>query len=326
MKKKAVILVNLGTPDAPTPKAVAGFLKQFLSDSRVVEAPRWLWWFLLRLVIIPLRARKVAHSYSEIWWEEGSPLRVITHRQVDALQQHLMAGLGDNAPRVTAAMTYGGPSLAETVEKLLAEGVAKFLVVPMYPQYSGSTTGAIYDQLADLAKACRNVPDITVVKSFQTLPKYIDSLAETVRDSWAKNGRHEKLLMSFHGVPQEYVDKGDPYYQHCVETAQALAECLDLSAEQWAMSFQSRFGPKKWLQPYTDDQLRTWVQEGTKSVDVISPAFTADCLETLEELNITYREFFLENGGEHYQYIPCVNDAPTFIDGLSDLVKTRIDC
>lgn len=326
MKKKAVILVNLGTPDAPTPKAVAGFLKQFLSDSRVVEAPKWLWWFLLRLVIIPLRARKVARSYSEIWWEEGSPLRVITHRQVDALQQHLTAGLGDNALRVAAAMTYGGPSLAETVKELLSEGVEKFLVVPMYPQYSGSTTGAIYDQLADLTKACRNVPDITVVKSFQTLPKYIDSLAEIVRDSWAKNGRHEKLLMSFHGVPQEYVDKGDPYYQHCEETAEALAERLDLGAEQWAMSFQSRFGPKKWLQPYTDDQLRIWVQEGIKSVDVISPAFTADCLETLEELNITYREFFLENGGEHYQYIPCANDAPTFIEGLSGLVKTRIDC
>ncbi|WP_461481854.1 ferrochelatase [Porticoccus sp.] len=324
MKKKAVILVNLGTPEAPTSSAVAAFLKSFLSDPRVVEAPKVLWWFLLRLLIIPLRAKKVARAYQQIWWEEGSPLRVITERQVAGLQQQLSAEFADRAPLVTAAMTYGRPSLKETISTLLGQDIEQFLVLPMYPQYSGSTTGAIYDQLADLVKTARNVPDISVLKSFHDHPGYIDCLAASIRDSWQQHGRQEKLLMSFHGVPQEYVDKGDPYYQHCQETAQAVARRLELASDDWAMSFQSRFGPKKWLQPYTDMQLQTWAASGIRSVDIISPAFTADCLETLEELNSSYRESFITQGGAHYQYIPCLNSSETFIKTLSSLVAEKL--
>lgn len=324
MNKKAVIVVNLGTPETPTPGAVAKFLKQFLSDSRVVEAPKLLWWFLLRLVIIPLRAKKVAHSYGEIWLAEGSPLRVITGRQVTALQNQLDEDVGLGNTLVCEAMTYGEPSLSHTFQRLREQGIQEYVVLPMYPQYSGSTTGAIYDQLSAIIRQSRNVPDISVIKSFHDHSGYTDCLVQSIRDSWDKNGRHEKLLMSFHGIPQEYVDKGDPYYQHCLVTAEAVAEKLSLEKDQWAMSFQSRFGPKQWLQPYTDEQLKTWATNGVKSIDIISPAFTVDCLETLEELNISYRELFLSEGGEHYEYIPCLNDAPQFIKTLATLVKTKL--
>lgn len=324
MNKKAVIVVNLGTPETPTTGAVAKFLKQFLSDSRVVEAPKLLWWFLLRLVIIPLRAKKVAHSYGEIWLPEGSPLRVITGRQVTALQHQLDEDVGKGKTVVCEAMTYGEPSLSNTLQSLREKGVQEYVVLPMYPQYSGSTTGAIYDQLSAIIRQSRDVPDISVIKSFHDHTGYTDCLVQSILDSWEKNGRHEKLLMSFHGIPQEYVDKGDPYYQHCLGTAQAVAEKLALEKDQWAMSFQSRFGPKKWLQPYTDEQLKTWASNGVKSIDIISPAFTVDCLETLEELNISYRELFLSEGGEHYEYIPCLNDAPQFIKTLAALVKTKL--
>jgi len=323
MKKKAVILVNLGTPETATPSAVADFLKSFLSDRRVVEAPRILWWLLLRLVIIPLRAKKVAHSYREIWWDEGSPLRVITNRQVADLQSYLLGEYGSNAPVVTQAMTYGKPSLAETVLNLQAQDVEQFLVLPMYPQYSGSTTGAIYDQLADMVKSARNVPDITVLKSFHDDEGYIRCLADSIRACWQQHGRHEKLLMSFHGIPQEYVDKGDPYYQHCLETATSVARELCLSADDWVICFQSRFGPKQWLQPYTDKQLASWAAAGVKSVDIISPAFTVDCLETLEELNLSYRQLFIDQGGTDYQYIPCLNNSPAFIKTLSRMIAEK---
>lgn len=323
MKKTAVILTNLGTPDSPTPKSVAKFLKNFLSDARVVEAPRLIWWFLLRLIIIPLRKKKVAHSYQQIWCEEGSPLRVITERQVRALQTELRKTFADRSPMVAFAMTYGEPSLAVTVKSLQEKGADQFLILPMYPQYSASTTGAIYDQLADIVRRSRDVPDFSVVKSFQNHHGYIASLVNSIRSSWEKNGRHEKLLMSFHGVPQEYVDKGDPYYCHCRETAELVAAKLALGEGDWAMSFQSRFGPKQWLQPYTDELLKKWASEGIRSVDVISPAFVTDCLETLEELDVAYRQVFTDAGGHHYHYIPCLNDSSDFIQTLAEIVSDR---
>lgn len=324
MKRTAVILANLGTPDSPTPESVAKFLKSFLSDSRVVEAPRLIWWFVLRMVIIPLRKKKVAHSYQQIWWEEGSPLRIITERQVVALQEELQKKFVDRFPLVASAMTYGEPSLATTVKCLQEKGVDQFLIVPMYPQYSASTTGAIYDQLADIVRRSRDVPDFSVVKSFQNYPGYIENLANSIRASWEKNERHEKLLMSFHGVPQEYVDKGDPYYCHCRETAELVAANLGLAESDWAMSFQSRFGPKQWLQPYTDELLIKWASEGVRSVDVISPAFVTDCLETLEELDVTYRQIFTDAGGSHYQYISCLNDSSDFIQTLAEIISDRL--
>lgn len=324
MKKSAVILVNLGTPNAPTAGAVRRFLIPFLSDYRVVEAPRFLWWFVLRLIVIPLRTKKVANAYREIWWEEGSPLRVVSQRQVSALQSMLDTEYGSSAPLVVSAETYGDSSLALNIAALKAQGVEQYVVVPLYPQYSGSTTGAIYDQLADIIRGERNVPDICTVKSFYDQPEYIEALAQSVRDHWEKHNRKEKLLISFHGIPQEYTDKGDPYYEHCMATAEALVVALQLEPSDWRIGFQSRFGPKKWLQPYTDEQLKAWVVEGVKSVDIISPAFTADCLETLEELNINYRQVFLDAGGVSYSYVPCVNDSPAFIKSLFCLVKQKL--
>lgn len=323
MKKTAVILVNLGTPETPTARSVSQFLIPFLSDYRVVEALKLPWWFILRCIVIPLRAKKVAKAYQKIWWEEGSPLRVISERQVVALQSKMNEEYGDLAPRIVTSATYGNPSLKTTITELKTEGVEQFVVVPMYPQYSGSTTGAIYDQLADITRGERNVADITTIKSFYNDTGYIESLAESINTHWQEQGKNEKLLMSFHGIPQEYVDKGDPYYEHCKATAEALAEVLGLVSSDWAMGFQSRFGPKKWLQPYVDIQLNNWAKEGIKSVDIISPAFTADCLETLEELNISSRKSFLAAGGKKYAYIPCVNDSPLFIAALSNLVKQR---
>ena len=194
----------------------------------------------------------------------------------------------------------------------------------MYPQYSGSTTGAIYDQVAQIIQQSRNVPDMTVIKSFHDDIGYIQSIAESIKAHWAEHGRNEKLLMSFHGIPQDYVDKGDPYSEHCRATAHAIASALELASSEWSMSFQSRFGPKKWLQPYTDDKLKQWLEEGIRSVDIVSPAFTADCLETLEELNMGYRELFIEQGGEKYHYIPCVNNAPLFINALAEITAKKL--
>ena len=321
MKKSAVILVNLGTPDVPTAKAVGRFLKPFLSDYRVVEAPRLLWWFLLRLVVIPFRAKKVADAYREIWWDEGSPLRVISQRQVFALQKMLDAEYGNEAPLVVGAETYGDASIASKIIELKTQGVDQYIVIPLYPQYSGSTTGAVYDQLADIVRSERNVPDIYTIKSFHIQAEYIEALAQSIRNHWQEKGRNQRLLISFHGIPQEYTDKGDPYYEHCMATAEALATVLKLEPPDWSVGFQSRFGPKKWLQPYTDEQLKKWVKEGVKSVDIVSPAFTADCLETLEELNINYRQVFSEAGGSEYSYIPCVNDSPEFIRALFCLIQ-----
>lgn len=328
MKKTAIILVNLGTPETPTKEGVSAFLKNFLSDTRVVEAPKLIWWFVLRCIIIPLRAKKVASAYQKIWWDEGSPIRVISQQQVLALQQKIDNEYKDipkeHAPKVEMAVTYGFPSIKETIKKLEDGGYGKFVVIPMYPQYSGSTTGAIYDQLAELTKGVRNVPEVITVKEFYDHPKYISALTETVKAQWQQNQRSEKLLMSFHGIPQEYVDKGDPYHYQCTATAKALAVELGLKDDDWAIGFQSRFGPKKWLQPYIDNQLKNWVDSGISSVDIISPAFTADCLETLEELDIGYREFFMEKGGKKYNYIPCLNDSALFIESLFDLVKPHL--
>jgi protoporphyrin/coproporphyrin ferrochelatase len=323
MKKSAVILVNLGTPNDPTARAVRHFLTPFLFDYRVVEAPRLLWWLVLRLIVIPLRAKKVAKAYREIWWDEGSPLRVISQRQVSALQTMLDTEYGSSVPLVVSAETYGDSSLASNISILKTQGVERFVVVPLYPQYSGSTTGAIYDQLADIVRGERNVPDISTVKSFHDQPEYIEALSQSVLAHWEKHGRKQKLLISFHGIPQEYVDKGDPYYDQCMATAEALSSALQLDASDWKVGFQSRFGPKQWLQPYTGEQLKVWVKEGVESVDVISPAFVADCLETLEELNISYRKLFIDAGGEGYSYIPCLNNSPAFIKSLLCLVKQK---
>lgn len=322
-QKAAVILVNLGTPEAPTPHGVKRFLTGFLSDPRVVEAPRWLWWLVLRCIIIPLRLNKVVAAYQRVWTEGGSPLREISEQQAVALQKTLNLRFSNTAPKVVTAATYGQPSIPRAIAQLQKEGVEKFIVVPMYPQYSGSTTAAIYDQLARLQLESRNVPDVVVIKHFYDRHSYIEALAFSVKKHWEQQGKSEKLLMSFHGVPKEYVDKGDPYAEQCHATAAALADYLGLAESQWLCAFQSRFGPKEWLKPYADQVLCEWAKGGVSTVDVISPAFTADCLETLEELDIENRKLFLNGGGKKYSYIPCLNADQPFIEMLAEMVSER---
>ena len=318
--KTGVILVNLGTPQAPTAIAVARFLKEFLSDPRVVETPRWLWWGLLNGVILPLRTAKVTRAYRAIWTLQGSPLRVITEAQTVALERALQRPDAEPAPLVTFAMTYGGPSVASRIAELQAAGVEKFLILPLYPQYSATTTGAVYDQVANLIKASRDIPEIAVVKQYWHHAEYVEALAATVVEHWNRHGRGQQLLMSFHGLPADYVARGDPYRDQCVATANALAAKLALPADAWAFGFQSRFGRRQWIRPYADDLLREFAHRGVSRVDVICPSFAADCLETREEINIQSRKLFVAAGGTDFALIPCLNASPEHIELLAQIV------
>ncbi len=331
VEKVGVILVNLGTPEAPTAFAVARYLRQFLSDPRVVEVPRLIWWLLLNILIIPLRSKKVSDNYRSIWFDEGSPLKVITERQVAALQKAFDSELsegGQNKQGIKCsreyvcsyAMTYGNRSIAYSVGQLRELGVNKIVILPLFPQYSASTTAAVYDQLAELVKKYRHIPDIRVVHHYYHHSGYIAALANSVRQHWQAKGRAECLLMSFHGIPKKYVEQGDPYYRQCLETARALAQKLDLSSQQWAFSFQSRFGRLEWIKPYTDVVLQKWAGRGLESVDVICPAFSSDCLETLEEIDRENRQLFLQEGGGRFAMIPCLNDSPAHIQLFKDLI------
>lgn len=313
-----VLMVNLGTPEEPTPKAVRAYLKEFLSDIRVVDAPRFIWWFILRVILI-IRPKPVSKAYKSIWTKDGSPLLVISKRQAKALQIQLNKDIKKDIP-VALAMTYGNPSIETAALELRAKGVEKILILPMYPQYSSSTTAAIYDKLSDLLKLCPHLPEMRWIRDFHNDDRYIDALAQSAKQQWSKEGQSEKLLMSFHGVPERYTTKGDPYEHQCRETARLLSEKLELQPEQWACCFQSRFGREEWIKPYTDKTLEQWGAEGIKSVDIICPAFSADCLETLEEIQVENRDVFLEAGGENYHYIPALNDNKDHIEMLSELV------
>ena len=319
--KTAVVLMNLGTPVAPTKKAVKAFLREFLSDPRVVEVPRPVWMFVLHMIVIPLRAARVAKAYRSIWGERGSPLRSITEQQVGLLDKKLQSQLGKRAPMVRYAMTYSGPELERVIEELEQQGVEHFLILPLYPQYSATTTGSVYDRVTAIISHRRNIPEIQLIKQYFDHPLYIDALAQTVREKWEKTKRPQRLLMSFHSIPEKYCDQGDPYFQQCDTTAKRLAEALQLEDGQWAMSFQSRVGFSKWLSPYTIEVLEQWGSEKLESVDVICPAFSADCLETLEEIDEENRQAFLQAGGGHFEFIPCLNDHPAHIDLMVSLVN-----
>lgn len=314
-----VLMVNLGTPEAPTPKAVKSFLKEFLSDVRVVDAPRLIWWFVLRVILL-IRPKPVAKAYESVWMEEGSPLLVISKKQAAALLRQLKLDTTVDIP-VELAMTYGNPSILSASNVLRSKGVERILVLPMYPQFSSSTTAAIYDKLSDLLKQCPHLPELRWIRDFHDVPDYINALAKSVEQQWLKTGRSEKLLMSFHGVPERYTAKGDPYERQCRLTADLLAEKLGLHKEQWQCCFQSRFGREEWVKPYTDKTLIQWGEDGVKSVDIICPAFSADCLETLEEIQVENKEYFLEAGGEDYHYIPALNDNQDHIEMLSQLIQ-----
>ena len=322
VKKTGVLLVNLGTPEAPTPKAVKRYLKEFLSDVRVVDAPRLVWWFVLKVILL-IRPKPVAKAYAEIWWPDGSPLMVISKRQQAALQQALKAETGQDIP-VALAMTYGQPSMEHAAQALRKQGVESIIVLPLYPQNSSSTTAAVFDRLATALKPCPHMPELTFINDYHNHPDYITALANSVKQHWQQHGQGQKLLMSFHGIPQRYEDKGDPYPKQCRTTAKLLAEQLGLSDDQWLCSFQSRFGREEWVKPYTDETLKEWGANGVESVNVISPAFAADCLETLEELKEENREYFLHAGGKDYSYVPALNDNADHIKLLVNLVKKKL--
>ncbi|SDM60992.1 ferrochelatase [Oryzisolibacter propanilivorax] len=319
----AVLLCNLGTPDAPTAPALRRYLAQFLGDPRVVEIPRLAWWPILHGIILRTRPRRSAAKYATVWTPEGSPLAVWTQRQATLLRGWL--GEAGQHVAVQYAMRYGNPSIASQIDALQAAGVQRVLVLPLYPQYSSTTTASIFDDVAAFVRRARVYPELRFINSYHDHPAYIAALAASVRAHWAREGGPaDKLVMSFHGIPERNVRLGDPYADECRTTARLLAEALDLDESRYAITFQSRFGPAQWLQPYTEPTLVALAQGGTKRVDVMCPGFPGDCLETLEEINDEAREAFLHAGGQEFRYIPCLNDSPAWIDALRAIAQQHL--
>lgn len=320
--KVGVLLVNLGTPDAPTPSAVRRYLAQFLSDPRVVEIPSWLWKPILHGIILRVRPAKSARKYASIWTPQGSPLRVWTEKQATLLTGFL--GERGHRLHIRWAMRYGNPSIDSELDALKADGCTRVLVVPLYPQYSGATTASVTDEVYAWARQVRHVPELRVLPHFHDHPAYIEALAGSVLAHWQKEGRGEKLLMSFHGMPERTLHLGDPYHCECHKTARLLAQRLGLSQDQYQLSFQSRFGKAKWLEPYTEPTLKQWAKSGIKRIDVVCPAFVSDCIETLEEIAMEGKETFLSHGGQALNYIPCLNDRDAWISALASLCEEQL--
>jgi ferrochelatase len=323
----AVLLMNLGTPDAPTARAVRRYLVEFLTDPRVVEIPALVWQPLLRGLIAPLRATKVARKYASIWMPEGSPLRVYTERQTEALR----ALLHSNGYPVIVdyAMRYGTPGIGAMLNQLKLAGAERVLLMPMYPQYSASTTATAFDAAFAALARMRNQPEVRTVRQYADHPAYIHALAEQVRHYWAQHGRPDfaagdKLVLSFHGVPKRTLDLGDPYHDQCQQTGALLMAALGLSTIECRVTFQSRFGKAEWLQPYTAPTLRELGEAGVRRADVFCPGFTADCLETIEEIGMEVRDEFIAGGGKVFHRIPCVNGAPAWIAALGEIVAENL--
>ena len=322
LPKTAVVLVNLGTPDEPTAPAVRRYLKEFLSDPRVVEIPRLVWWMILHLIILPFRSAKSAAKYASIWTAEGSPLKFHTQKQATLLRGVL--GERGHKVGVAMAMRYGSPSLPEVLDRLKAENCTRILVLPAYPQYSGTTTASINDAVFAHYSKVRNVPELRMVRNYHDHPAYIGALRDSVHAHWEANGRGEMLVMSFHGVPKRTLLLGDPYHCECHKTARLLAAELGLTAKQYSVTFQSRFGKAEWLQPYTAPTLQQMGRDGVKRVDLICPGFTSDCLETLEEISIEARHDFIEAGGREFHYIACLNESFAWIAALGDIAEQHL--
>jgi len=318
-----VLMVNLGTPDSPRIADVRRYLAEFLSDPRVIEQPRLLWWMILHGVILRLRPRRSARAYRRIWGEDGSPLLAISRRQASALQQAL-DGRDLGTVRVVLAMRYGSPSVPEGLATLRQVEARRVLVLPLYPQYSATTSGSVFDAVTAELRSWRWVPELRFIHQYHDEPAYIAALADRIRRHWMDNGEPERLLFSFHGIPKAYFLAGDPYYCHCQKTARLVVEQLGLTEGRWGVAFQSRVGAQEWLQPYTDHQLREWGRAGIGKVQVVCPGFSADCLETLEEIAVENRGHFLEAGGSDYGYIPALNDDPAHIEALAGLVARHL--
>lgn len=314
-----ILVTNLGTPDAPTSEAVSRYLGEFLWDSRVVEMPRWAWWPILHGIVLRFRPKRSAKNYLRIWDNEGSPLLLTAQKQVAALQVYLNEQF--SGPVVTVlGMRYGNPSIAAALEQLREANVRRVLVFPLYPQYSAATTASTFDAVAKVFKQWRWLPELRMISQYHDDTAYIGALARSIGEHWKRHGREGRLLMSFHGMPKRTLLAGDPYYCQCQKTARLVAERLELADDEWHVSFQSRFGREEWLQPYTDKTLKAWGKEGVKRVNVISPGFSADCVETLEELDLLNREEFIGAGGVEYFYIPALNERDDHIHALGGLV------
>ena len=318
-----VLLVNLGTPDAPTTGAVRRYLAEFLSDPRVVEVPRPIWWLILNLYILRVRPAESAKAYRAIWTKEGSPLLLHSQALAQSLQQELRSTLQGKV-HVELGMSYGSPSLQSALDKLHEQGAERIVLLPLYPQYSGTTTASVFDAVSKLLCRRRWIPEFHFINHYHDRPDFIDAIADSVEKHWQVNGRGERLLFSFHGLPKKLLLAGDPYFCQCQKTARLVAERLGLQDHDWAVSFQSRVGREEWLQPYTDDLLASWGREKLGDIDAICPGFAADCLETLEEVALRYGELYHESGGGKLRYIPALNASPEHAAVLAGLVREHV--
>lgn len=322
--KVTIILANLGTPDAPTVPAVRTFLQQFLSDQRVIEIPKPVWQIILRLFILPFRPKRVAQAYAQVWAKD-SPMREILLQQVEAVKAELTQRYPQFELNVVPAMTYGNPNIQTVLSQISAQPQDHVILLPLFPQYSATSTAPLYDAVARWVLTQRNLPGLSLIRDYYQHPLFIQALAQSVRDYQAIHGKPEKLLMSFHGIPQPYADKGDPYADRCRITGKLVAKALGLSEDQYAISFQSRFGKQEWVKPYTDALIEEWGKQSVKSIQVMSPAFSADCLETLEELAMENADTFKANGGERYSYIPALNSREDHLQLLNSLLQANLD-
>ncbi len=314
-----VLLVNLGTPDAPTAAAVRRYLAEFLSDRRVVELPPWLWRPVLHGFVLRVRPARSAAQYAKIWTKQGSPLLVHSLELARALQPRLAERLQQRVV-VELGMTYGNPSIASALQGLEAQGAGRIVVLPLYPQYSGSTTGAAFDRVAQALSGRRRVPGVTFIPEYHAEPGYIDAIAGSIRTFRERHGRGERLLFSFHGLPKRMEEQGDPYGSQCRTTAKLVAERLQLGENDWKVAFQSRFGRQAWLEPYTEETIASWGWKGMQKIDTVCPGFAVDCLETLEEVSLRYAEAFRNAGGDELRYIPALNERPEHVDFLAGLI------
>ncbi|MDH5257392.1 MAG: ferrochelatase [Gammaproteobacteria bacterium] len=320
--KVGILLVNLGSPDDTTEEGLRRYLKEFLWDPRVVEVSRLIWWFALNFFILRVRPKKSAETYKQIWTDQGSPLTAITRSQSNKFSRLMNDKYGDKVI-VDFAMRYGNPSISDVLNRFRQQKVRKLLIVPMYPQYCAATSASVMDAVFDELKTWRVMPELRSVMQYHHMPEYINALADSIKEKWEQKGRADRLLFSFHGIPKRYVDAGDPYYDECQLTAAAVARKMGLEGN-WYVTFQSRFGREEYLTPYTDKTLIEWGKNGVKSVEVICPGFSADCLETLEEIEVENREYFLENGGEKFEYIQSLNDRDDHIMMLKQLTRQNL--
>ena len=318
-KKIGILINNLGTPEAPTSQAVRIYLREFLSDVRVIKLPKPLRWLILNFVILPFRPRKSAKAYRSIWTNQGSPLLVTSQKQALAISDYLKRHSYHNI-YVELAMRYGKPSIKQALLNLEKKQIDSLIVLPLYPQYSTTTTASTFDEIARLLKKFRTIPHYHFIGHYYDNPAYINTLAEQVKLFWNTHQQAEQLILSFHGLPQAHIDAGDPYYDQCQTTATLLTKALKIPKDNWMMTFQSRLGKTPWIEPYTDASLKKLAKTGTQTVQVICPGFSADCLETLAEIALENKEIFLKAGGKKYEYIPCLNDQKSHIALLGDLI------